>query len=263
MSKYFSIFDNQLHVYTFASIMKVVIRIISICLLVTAFGNSYAQALRGIVVNSLTGSPIYPVTVVNKVTQQSVYTNENGAFLISAKNGETIIFSSIGYQTFQKNMPPSLGVIDMRIELSPLNVSLDEILVRPKYTQYQFDSIRRHSTYQRTLARQNSSVMSPVSFIAERISKKSRQINAFKKSYNAWEDIRFVDSRYTPELVSRLTKLTGDSLANFMNAYPMPYDYARTATELEIQMWVRNNYKAWIKYPFIRNSSIDSLNKEK
>jgi hypothetical protein len=218
--------------------------------------------MKGVVINALNGTPLYPVTVVNTTTQQSTYTNERGEFLVNASSGQTIAFSYVGYETSKKIMSAT-GTSDVRIELLPLRVALNEVLVRPNYTEYQLDSIHRRSTYQRTLARQRSSAMSPVSFIAERISKRSRQIVAFQKSYTTWEDIRFVDSRYTPELVQSITQLNGDSLANFMNAYPMPYDYARTATELEIQMWIRNNYKAWIKNPFIRNSSIDSLNKEK
>jgi len=129
-----------------------------------------------------------------------------------------------------------------------LSYQLKEYIVRPKnYTQYQIDSLQRHSTYQRTLARERTgSVMSPVTFIAERVSKRSKQIYNFKKQYYYWEDQRFIDSRYTSELVGALTNLTGDTLAYFMNAYPMPYDYARTATDLELKMWIRSNYRQWV-----------------
>jgi hypothetical protein len=32
-----------------------------------------------------------------------------------------------------------------------------------------------------------------------------------------------------------------------MYAYPMAYDFARTATDLELKMWIRDNYREWLK----------------
>lgn len=217
--------------------------------MLTAFAV-HAQMLKGIVADGSDGRALYPVTVVNVVTQESAYTNENGEFSIRAKTGEEIVFSFLGYTTIRRSMPATLGIATMRVEMFTQNYKLNEVIVRPGYTNYQLDSIRRKSTYSRVLARQKvTSIMSPVSFLADRISHKSRQAYAFQKNFNKWEGERFVDSRYSPELVTRLTQLTGDSLGNFMNAYPMPYDYARTATELEIQMWVRYNYKQWLHRP--------------
>jgi hypothetical protein len=52
-------------------------------------------------------------------------------------------------------------------------------------------------------------------------------------------------------LVAALTGLTGDTVGYFMNANPMPFDYARAATDLELKMWIRYNYKQWLKNPVI------------
>jgi hypothetical protein len=54
---------------------------------------------------------------------------------------------------------------------------------------------------------------------------------------------KYVDTRYTASLVNKLTGLSGDTLATFMNTYPMEYEYARHATDLELKAWVRDNYK--------------------
>jgi len=54
-----------------------------------------------------------------------------------------------------------------------------------------------------------------------------------------------------------MTGLTGDSIHLFMQQYPIDYEFARSATDLEIKMWVRNNYKQWLK------ANQDSLNKPK
>ncbi len=233
---------------------KVLLVLIALC----SHNWANSQVLKGVVVNEQTGEPLYPVTVVNPVTQQSTYTNQDGEFTITAKSGQQLIFSFIGYKTLQKLMPPTLNIANTRVEMEPLSYQLQDIIIRPGLTKYQKDSIARRETHIRTLSRQKTtSIMSPVSLIAEKVSKRSKQIYRFQKSFNYWEGERFIDSRYTPELVTMLTDLRGDTLANFMNAYPMPYDYARTATDLELKMWIRSNFKEWLAKP--HTVIIDSL----
>lgn len=208
-----------------------------------------------------TGKSLYPVSVINVSTQQTVYTNQFGAFNISATEGQQLVFSMVGYKEQRKYITAELMKNGIKVALPILSYELNEFILRPKYTPYQLDSLRRRSTYKRTLAWQRTnSVMSPVSFIADRISKKSRSRLEFQRNFNKWEGEKFIDTRYTPDLVSNLTGLTGDSLGHFMNAYPMEYDYARNATELELKMWVRYHYRLWIKNPVI--PVIDSTNKE-
>ena len=143
--------------------------------------------------------------------------------------------------------------------MEPLKVQLQDLIVRPyDYTPYQLDSLERRATHKRSLARQKSSPFSPFSFVAERLSKKSKRIFKFQESFAYWEDQRFIDTRYTPDLVYEMTGLDDDSLAHFMNATPMPYDFARTASDLELKMWIRSRFKQWRQNPSIPQISADS-----
>lgn len=213
-----------------------------------------AQTLRGVVTDGATGNPLASVSVSNVATQQTAYTDANGGFTIIAAGGQQLVFMMLGYETTRQYAPPGIGNAAMQVSLRKLSFTLDEFIFKPKYTPYQLDSIERIETYQRALSRQRSSVMSPVSFIAERLSKNSKQIFRFQKSFNMMEDIRFIDSRYSPYLVAQLTGLKGDTIGFFMNAYPMPYEYARGATDLELKMWIRSNYKLWLQSPKIPDS---------
>lgn len=234
-------------------------------LFILAFAASLhttAQKMQGKVVDAKTGEMLYPVTVVNMLTQQQVYTNEQGAFSITAKAGEQLAFFYVGYKSAERLI--QAGATEMRVELQPMKVQLNELVVRPRdYSPYQIDSIERRSTYKRTLARRKASAMSPFSFVAEKFSKTAKQTYRFQKAYNYLEDQRFIDSKYTSDLVSEMTGLDGDSLAHFMNAYPMPYDYARTATDLEIKMWIRTNHKKWKEHPSVPAIPADTLLKTK
>src|SRR6202008_1239377 len=92
-----------------------------------------------------------------------------------------------------------------------------------------------------------SAFASPVGALAELFSKTAKRTYAFQKNFAEGEIEKFIDTRYTPALVTKMTVLTGDSIGHFMYAYPMAYDFARTATDLEVKMWVRSNFREWQK----------------
>ncbi len=206
-----------------------------------------AQTLQGRVTEAGGREPLYPVTVVNLRTQKATYTTPQGHYTIHAEAGDKISFSYIGYKPQEYTMPVDVGVYTANISMQRISYQLQEVILMPGYNQYQVDSFERRRTYRAALARSKSSPMSPVSFVAEKFNKRSKQIFKFQRNFNKWEDQKFIDTRYTTDLVYEMTGLEGDSLAHFMNAYPMPYDYARTATDLEMKMWIRDHYRQWLK----------------
>lgn len=224
----------------------------------------YAQVLKGVVTEAQTGKPLSAVTVVNIATQESATTDENGHFSLPLTNGRQVVFSYVGYKTIQKYITDEELNTSVRVAMPILRYELKELILRPKnYSPYQLDSLHRRSVYSRTLAwKRTGSVLSPFSLIADRLSHKSKQRYTIQKNYNRWEDEKYIDTRYTPELVESLTGLTGDSIGYFMNANPMPYDYARTATELELKMWIRYSYRQWLKNPLIPHLDSNSIQKK-
>lgn len=233
---------NRLHFH--------LIRLLLTSVLLLLVQTNIAQTLKGIVVDGETGKGAASITVANMTNHYNAYTDADGKFTITAKRGDQISFSGVGYKTQQKTVPTSSGIAEMRIDLFKLSYTLDEFVLQPRYTAYQLDSMERVATYARPLARmKGGSIMSPISFIAEKLSKRSKRIFKFQKDFRYWEADKFIESRYTPTLVAQLTPLRGDTLAYFMNANPMPYDYARVASELELKIWIRERYKEWLKAP--------------
>lgn len=248
--------------YSCTILRQLIVIPILICLCFTG----RAQTLQGNVYDAKSKTVLYPVTVVNLRTQQSSYSNEKGFFSIHAEAGDKVAFSYIGYEAKQYTMPVSVGTYSTDIAMEPISYRLNEIILTPDYTPYQHDSISRLRTYTPALSRRHASAFgSPFSFIAEKFNKKSKQTFKFQKNFVKWEKAQFVDSRYTPELVHDMTGLQGDSLGYFMSAYPMSYDYARLATELELKMWIRYNYRQWLKeieqtgLPNVKDSLIQDL----
>ncbi len=215
---------------------------------------AFAQNVQGVVTDAATHKPLFPVTVVNKSTQQATYTDANGFYNLPARLGDVVVFSSIGYKTVERMKPISTLIATLNMAMERKEYELDEVTFRPgKFTQYQLDSIERATTYKIPLQREHPNpVMSPASAIAEMFSKKAKRTYQFQKDFVAGEQQKFIDTRYTPTLVTSLTGLTDDSVGYFMYAYPMPYDYARTATNLEMKAWVRDNYRKWMKLDSVK-----------
>lgn len=233
----------------------------SILILIGCSPGISAQMLQGVVTENDGSEPLIAVSVSNKTRNQTTITDLDGKYSIAAQKGDDIEFSYVGYYPLSIMMPED-GNVFRRVSLKKKLFSLDEVIIGPSYTPYQLDSIARRKTYSLALSRERvsstvmGSIFSPASALAEQFSKKSKQRFRFQKNFVKWEDQKFVDTRYSSEEVAALTGLQGDTLAAFINAHPMPSDYARTATDLEIKMWIKYNYREWIKKPIILPATI-------
>lgn len=81
--------------------------------------------------------------------------------------------------------------------------------------------------------------------LARTISGRKKRDKKFLATYQATQAEKLIAIRYNKAIVTAVTGLQGDDAAHFMNANPMPLAFARTATDLELQMWIRYNYKRW------------------
>ncbi len=207
--------------------------------------------ISGIVTNagskgdSLNNKPLSFVAVENYRTNGLQRTNKEGKFNINARLGDTISFYRLGYFTYnyivQTNQDETISV-----SLLPKKNVIDEVNVTR--TKYEKDSLERASIVQKGLEyKQTTGLINPVTSLYQQFSKKYKNLRKFQAQYKETEKQRYVDTKYTYEIVNELTKLEGDDAAYFMNAYPMEYKFARTSDVIEIKMWVINNFKSWQK----------------
>lgn len=207
----------------------------------------FSQIWRGAITDNESKQPLQAVTVTNTNKNIFVFTDAEGHFNIEANPGDKITFYCPGYKNETHIVLPGIDGIRLHFAMKLSSQELKEVIFKKSYaTAYQNDSADRASTYSRALARQHSNIGSPVSLLADKLSRKSKNLYHFQKMYNKMEDEKYTDTKYTPELVKELTQLTGDTLAAFMNKFPIPYDYARSATDLELKMWIRYNYKQFL-----------------
>lgn len=143
---------------------------------------------------------------------------------------------------------------------TPSQYEIGEVTVRTKYHQFQIDSAARMAIYHKVLkdvaekpqftvgggaGSAGIGMEGGISKLARIISGREKREKKFVKDLIEDQQYRFTSTRYTPALVEQQTGLSGDTAALFMAQNPMPYDYARAASDLEVKMWIRTQYRAW------------------
>ncbi len=203
---------------------------------------------KGFVYDSAFKTTLNPVRVENLTTHEGRYTNEIGYFEIEAKHSDHIIFSMVGYKNQIVIATENNASNYISVYLKPTTIMLKNVTIKRGPTQYQLDSARRADIYKDVFEyQQQKSINSPITSVYEKFSAKHKNIRKFKEQIENMEKQNFIDSRYTKELVMTLTKLDEEEAQTFMNAYPMEYDYARAATDLEIKMWIKYNFSLYSK----------------
>jgi hypothetical protein len=211
------------------------------------------QTFTGLVVDHETTKPMQGTSVTNHTTGQSVLIDHTGFFSVPAKTGDSISFLYTGYYSVIRTATPGDMVV---VELRPLSVRLEEHVVH-ELTPFQRDSIEMTLLYAKELntkpIRTGYSSANGGGFTGliggpiQKLTRSYKKNKRFKETFKSDMEQKFVATRYTPKLVNTITGFTGDSLAIFMNTYPMEYTFARTATDLEVKVWIRDNYKEYLK----------------
>jgi len=231
--------------------------ILLLCILLVPFG-SRAQTLYGVVLDGENHKPVYPVSIIDLANGHATTTDDQGYFTLPVHTGDMLSFSFIQFHTEQRLAYPDSF---LRVELFPLSIALQEFILHPDYTPFQKDSAEMATLYSKDL---NVKRIKPslgggpsdgfgvsasglIGSLAQKVSRSYKRDKKFKKQFELDMEQKYIDSRYVPGLVTALTGLTGDTLAVFMNTYPMDYNFARTSTDLDIKMWVRNNYRDYLE----------------
>lgn len=229
-------------------------RLVCVILVLLFFAQTInGQTLSGRITDSFSTQPLNGVVLVNQATNQSTTTDADGNFTLTAQYGNIISATLQGFTSRQFMANPNSF---MNIAMVQLNVQMNEFVLKG-YTRYQKDSAEMSELFSKDL---NTKTIKPkVSFdggigvsglIGSAVQKMSKGYKAnkrFKSNFKNDMEQKFVDTRYTQALVNSLTGFTGDTLVGFMNTYPMAYEFARAGTDLEMKMWIRDNYKVWKK----------------
>jgi len=213
----------------------------------------YGQRIEGTVLDRESLMPLAGVVVYNQQKNVMAKSDTGGHFTIVAGGGDTILLRHASYMTMQQAVVFSWGDQAKTFLMIPTTVHLKEANV-VGLTKYQQDSLSMYSTFDHELQKP---VLPPpkfvglgcagcVGWIADKLTGNSKRQKKWKKNFEENEHRHFIDSRYTITIVANLTPLRDtDSIAHFMQAYPMEYQFARQASDLEMKAWIRTNYREY------------------
>jgi hypothetical protein len=211
---------------------------------------SYSQAqivLKGqIISNDSLKKPIEGAEIYNPRTVQFATSDDKGAFILNVQEGDSLIITHISYVEYvYKIKQASASEIKRTLFMLPKRTMIPGIRASAM-SQYQRDSLKRARMFSGAVNyEQKSDIRSPVTSLYEQFSKKYKDLRKLQARIQSDEEQKYIDTKYTYEIVNSVTKLEGDSAANFMIKYPMEYKFARLASETEMKMWIMDNFKKY------------------
>jgi hypothetical protein len=212
------------------------------------------QPLAGRVVKKGSSEILIGVTIANLSQGRHNVSDMGGNYKIAAKAGDTLLFSSAGYQTDTIIVAGYMFAESFLVPLEPHVVALQAVKV-DELRNYQLDSIKRREEYSFILDKKHPVKLwnekrsadgpglsfSPIGYF----SKRERQKRELKKRLRQEEEDYYIDSKFSLARVSQLTRLSGDSLRVFMWRYRPTYKFCRGAGSQDMLFYINEKLKIY------------------
>jgi hypothetical protein len=207
-------------------------------------GNSQ-QLISGYIRDSLTHFPIANASVLNETTRKTVQTDQKGFFHLYAQSGDLLQLTAKNYHIDTVRF---ISVFSDTIEIFLRSRSelLDMVTVSAKYSEYQFDSMKRKLDFDKmrgttlnTVSRPNTGFGLSLNLdraFKKKYSNRKKEDALFKKT----EQTAYVQYRFSPEVVAQYTGLKGEPLRDFIFLYTPSYQWLRQHTSNEEMVYYIN-----------------------
>ncbi len=215
--------------------------------------ETFAQVrLSGMVADQDTKTGLPFVSIVNKRTMTGTLSNESGRFYIEAVPGDTLEFSMLSYTPKMLLVPGMSSSQDVYMqkrlfELQGVNVRgknyrNDSLALRDEYGRY-FDY--RKPGAMDVLKTLPANPITALSYLVP--SKVRKRKEQFHEQLVYWEKEKFIDYRYSPELVGRMTKLQSPELDSFMYKYRPGYQFLNSASDYDLLLYIKQSFEEYQK----------------
>ncbi|ASZ11530.1 carboxypeptidase-like regulatory domain-containing protein [Chitinophaga pendula] len=240
--------------------MKIYASVLAVVLLMAVQTLKAQVTVTGIITDKDNKLILPYATVINKTTGKRSFSDKGGFYKVIANRNDVLIFNFLGYSPDSITVVQNMGTETRDVQLTVGSKFLRSVEVSSKYSPYQLDSIARREQYGYILDKSDVGLIggngntpegagitiSPIT----RFSRKEKQKREFKKNFEKAEQEKYVDSRFTPLLVSQVTGLKGDSLLYFMRDNHPDYNTMRTIQRHEdLLYYITDLYKAWLQRP--------------
>lgn len=233
------------------NLQNIVILLLFFAIVPTAIAQ---KKIEGIVSDFHTKQRISKVTIRNVRTNEEVYNNTKGEFSILAEKGDALIAISREYfpDTVVVSMSPVILFHLKRESIYIDEVSVvakkdpDEILKKAK-TDYE-KAFRLSESGDLFSVGQNGAGLS-INSIYSLFSREAKNAKRLKKLIeNDYKD-NVIEYKFSTQLVSRTTGLTGDALDKFRRIFKPSYFFIISCTQYELTNYIKDCYQKYQKNP--------------
>lgn len=208
--------------------------------------------LSGMVADQETKTGLPFVSIVNKRTMTGTLSNESGRYYMEAIPGDTLEFSMLSYA-------PKLLIVPMLsssqdVYLQKRMFELQGVNVQGK--NYRNDSMALRDEYGRYFNYHKPGAMdvlktlpaNPITALSYLVpSKVRKRKEQFHEQLLYWEKEKFIDYRYSPELVGKMTKLQSPELDSFMYKYRPGYQFLNSASDYDLMLYIKQSFETYQK----------------
>lgn len=222
--------------------------LLTICVTV-AKGQSL---LSGRVYDREKAKPLEYAQIWNKTQSYQVSSDKDGNYRIYAMAGDTILFSALGFETQKLIIDKSLNFYNKNIYMQTRAFSLPEVMVSGKKS-FKADSAERREDYARVYNYKDkttgnligTAIFHPLSFIEYLYSGKKREnTRKFQKRLVDYEQQKFIDNYYNPDVVGRIAKITDEKeLEAFLKFSRPDYTFLKSANQYDLYYYITSSYK--------------------
>jgi hypothetical protein len=224
-------------------------------LLLFSLQSNAQQFLTGKVFKKNSTEALVSVSIHNISAQRYDLSEESGSYRIQVVPGDHVSFSSVGYMADTVTVTAAMLTGDFPVYLDVRAQTLKAVRVG-EFSNYQLDSMDRRKEYAWVYDHGNTPRMEHerkgdgvgvTLNIFRNASAKEKQRERLEKRLAKEEEEYYIDSRYNKDLVTKITRLKGDSLQQFMTKYRPSFDYCRRAANVDILVYINDSYKQYVK----------------
>ncbi len=203
--------------------------------------------LKGLIFKKGTSQRLQDISVENKATKESVFSDEWGNFSISANIGDTLLFKKEGLQDFEKIIQDKQNLI---IYLQT-PILLEEVVVKQKTTKQEqqeiLDGYRSKGVYYNGNPPLLVYLFNPLTALHELLGKDANNAKNFGNYIQRENAESRVDAHFNEQIIKTSIKIKDNELVEFMYLYrPKPEEvtYRNTYDDMA---YIKKSYRTYLK----------------
>jgi hypothetical protein len=234
--------------------------LIFLSLSIAAGGRVWGQVtVRGRVYNMYRTRPLDRVSVMSSSGRGTI-TDSTGSYEIIVPSDDSIYFSYLGRATVKYPVKDinTGNNFDIALHVDP--TELKEVSVMPR--DYRGDSLQNRKDYEKyfdfkkpnpfTLSSGSSGLGMGAGFDVDQIIRyfqfdRTRRLLAFQRRLVEDEQDKYIDHRFNPSMVLRVTHLQGDELDSFIMKYRPSYTFCVRATDYDLMEYTKLAFSEYQK----------------